>query len=62
MGIITKVIKYGIVFATGYYLGLGGCDSHSSRIYKKPSWLEQEVMKYEQKIDKSQEARAKLFP
>lgn len=46
MGLIRKVIKYGIVFALGYYLGSGGCTTNYD---KKYSNLEQEVLKYEQK-------------
>lgn len=44
MGIVTKLIKYGLVFALGYYAG-SGCD------VQKFSKLE-EVVKYEQNIDK----------
>ena len=50
MGIVTKLIKYGVVFAAGYYIG-GGC-THA--LPSKFSKLEQEVVKYEQKIDKNQ--------
>lgn len=50
MGVMTKLIKYGAIFALGYYLGSGGC----SPGYKSKSFsnLEQEVMKYEQNISK----------
>lgn len=57
MGIITKIIKYGAVFAAGYYLASCTC-----KPYTKLSGLEQEVVKYEQKIGKDQEIRARFFP
>ncbi|MDP2909029.1 MAG: hypothetical protein Q8N77_04465 [Nanoarchaeota archaeon] len=50
MGIVTKLIKYGLVFALGYYAG-GGCD------VQKFSKLEQEVVKYEQNIDEKYGSR-----
>jgi len=49
MGIITKLIKYGVVFAVGYYTG-SGCSCAKIPEFSK---LEQEVVKYEQKIDKN---------
>lgn len=55
MGIVTKFIKYGLVFALGYYVGSGGCANVQS---KKISKLE-EVMKYEQKTSRYE---PKLFP
>lgn len=56
MGIVTKFLKYGIVFAAGFYLGYG-CE------YKlpNPSKLEQDVVKYEQKIIESAKESG-LFP
>lgn len=50
MKLIRKVIKYGIVFALGYYLGSGGCNTSYDN--RKHSSLEQEVLKYEQDISK----------
>lgn len=49
MGIITKIIKYGLVFALGYYVG--SCSTQ----HIKYSKLE-EVVKYEQNFVKGQEA------
>ena len=59
MGILTKLVKYGIVFALGYYLGSGGCNPGYD--YKKSSDLEQEVMKYEQNISKRPEYARVFF-
>lgn len=63
MGIIIKIIKYGVVFAAGYYLG-SGCAYKPPRSYtpEKPSKLEQEVMKYEQENSKSPETKSRFFP
>lgn len=60
MGILIKIIKYGLVLATGYYLG-SGCDYKPLMKYNNYSKLEQEVIKNEKKISKNQETRAKFF-
>jgi len=39
MGIISKALKYGIVFLTGYYIGAGGCSDY----LKEKSNLEKKV-------------------
>ena len=59
MGILTKLVKYGIVFALGYYLGSGGCTPDYN--HKKYSNLEQEVLKYEQNISKGPEYARVFF-
>jgi hypothetical protein len=59
MGILTKLVKYGIVFALGYYLGSSGCTPNYN--HKKYSNLEQEVLKYEQNISKGPEYARVFF-
>jgi len=59
MGLIRRLIKYGIVFALGYYLGSGGCTPGYD--HKKYSNLEQEVLKYEQNISKRPEYARVFF-
>lgn len=40
MGIISKALKYGIVFITGYYIGMGGCSEY---LKEKQNNLEKKV-------------------
>lgn len=61
MGIITRLIRYGAVFAVGFYLG-SGCAYKQPNYHTKLSNLEKEVTKYEQKIDKIQQTGTMLFP
>lgn len=49
MGIVTKIIKYGLVFALGYYVG--SCSAEQVKYSKL-----EEVVKYEQNFVKGQEA------
>lgn len=39
MGLINKLVRYGIVFIAGYYIGAGGCSDYM----KEKSNLEKKV-------------------
>lgn len=43
MGLVTKIVKYGTIFAVGYYLG--SCSPNIQHLKTR-----KEVVKYEQKI------------
>ncbi len=50
MGVISKTIKYGLVFITGYYIGTGGCSDY---LKDKANNLEKKVVEeYNGRLDK----------
>lgn len=55
MGIITKVIKYGIIFGVGYCVGKGGCMKECYPVTKTKQTIEYKLKEAEKwKIQNTQ--------
>lgn len=40
MGLVSKTLKYGIIFIAGYYIGMGGCSDY---LKEKQNNLEKKI-------------------